>query len=291
MSSKRLEQAYAEAIQGLAVPRSDALAKADEEGYPDWDQAVVWVERLKRVILHERDEEALANEIPDLAEGLLALLERVRQGHDLDPEAATEAFIARLPEVRAQLADDVEAAFEGDPAARSFGEIIVAYPSIHAITIYRLAHELFRLGVPQLPRVLTEHAHARTGIDIHPGATIGRRLFIDHGTGVVIGESSEIGDNVRLYHGVTLGAFSPRRGQTIRGTKRHPTIGDDVTIYPGATILGGETVIGSGSVVNGNAYVTESVPPNSRVVPEAPRQEVRQRGGTRPGDEQLHWDI
>ena len=131
--------------------------------------------------------------------------------------------------------------------------------------------------MPQIPRIMSEHAHARTGIDIHPGARIGRRFFIDHGTGVVIGETSEIGDSVRIYQGVTLGAFSPRRGQTIRGMKRHPTIGDDVTIYAGATILGGETVIGRGSVISGNAYVTESVPPNSRVVPEAPHQEVRRR--------------
>jgi serine O-acetyltransferase len=193
--------------------------------------------------------------------------------------------------VRRRLSEDVEAAFEGDPAAKSFGEIVVAYPSIHAIAIYRLAHELVLLGVPQIPRIMSEHAHARTGIDIHPGAEIGRRFFIDHGTGVVIGETSQIGDCVRLYHGVTLGSFSPRRGQTIRGLKRHPTIEDDVTIYPGATILGGDTVIGRGSVVNGNAYVTSSVPPGSRVVPEAPRQEVRRRGGPDEDADQLHWDI
>ena len=291
MSSKRLQEACAATVASLSTSQSDALAKADDEGYPDRTQAVVWVERLERIILHERDEEVLRREIPALAEGLLALLAAVRREEGFDPEAVVAAFIPRLPEVRARLAEDIEAAFEGDPAARSFGEIIVAYPSIHAITIYRLAHELVLLGVPQLPRILSEHAHARTGIDIHPGATIGRRLFIDHGTGVVIGESSTIGDDVRTYHGVTLGAFSPRRGQTIRGTKRHPTIGDDVTIYPGATILGGETVIGSGSVVNGNAYVTESVPPNSRVIPEAPRQEVRQRGDGKADAEQLHWDI
>ncbi len=166
----------------------------------------------------------------------------------------------------------------------------MAYPSIHAIATYRLAHELVKLGVPQIPRIMAEHAHARTGIDIHPGAKIGRRFFIDHGTGVVIGETSEIGDNVRLYHGVTLGAFSPRRGQTVRNVKRHPTIEDDVTIYPGATILGGETVIGRGSVVNGNAYVMESVPPGSRVVPEPPRQMVRRRTGG-PAGEPLHWEI
>ena len=192
--------------------------------------------------------------------------------------------------MRRRIAEDVEAAFEGDPAAKSFAEIVVAYPSIDAIAIYRLAHELVKLGVPQIPRIMTEHAHARTGIDIHPGAQIGRRFFIDHGTGVVIGETSEIGDNVRIYQGVTLGAFSPRRGQRIRGMKRHPTIEDDVTIYAGATILGGETVIGHCSVISGNTTVTESVPPNSRVVPEPPRQEVR-RGDSECSPEQLYWDI
>ncbi|MCP5066117.1 MAG: serine acetyltransferase [bacterium] len=291
MSSKSLQQVCAATAASLSVGREDALAKADDEGYPDWVKAVVWVEHLKGIILHERDEETLRTEVPAIAKGLRELLADVRKEEGFDPDAVVTAFIRCLPEVRARLAEDIEAAFEGDPAAKSFGEIIVAYPSIHAIAIYRLAHELVLLGVPQLPRIVTEHAHARTGIDIHPGARIGRRLFIDHGTGVVIGESSEIGDDVRLYHGVTLGAFSPRRGQTLRGTKRHPTIGDNVTIYPCATILGGETVIGSGSVVNGNAYLTESVPPNSRVIPEAPHQEVRQRSGreTRPG--QLHWDI
>ncbi|HEU4430588.1 MAG TPA: serine acetyltransferase, partial [Myxococcota bacterium] len=144
--------------------------------------------------------------------------------------------------------------------------------------------------VPAIPRIMTEHAHSRTGVDINPGAKIGRRFFIDHGTGVVIGESAELGDNVRIYQGVTLGAFSPRRGQTIRGTKRHPTIEDDVTIYAGATILGGETVIGRGSVISGNAVITESVPPGSRVVPEPPRQEVRQRSDVRE-PKQLNWEI
>jgi len=195
-----------------------------------------------------------------------------------------------LSEVRRRIGEDVEAAFEGDPAAKSFAEIVVSYPSIDAIAVHRLAHELMKLGVPQIPRIMSEHAHARTGIDIHPGAQIGRRLFIDHGTGVVIGETSVIGDNVRIYQGVTLGAFSPRRGQRIRGTKRHPTIENDVTIYAGATILGGDTVIGHCSVISGNAVVTESVPPNSRVVSEPARLEIR-RGDTECSPEQMAWDI
>ena len=156
---------------------------------------------------------------------------------------------------------------------------MVSYPALHAIAIYRIAHELHLLGVPILPRMMTEHAHDRTGIDIHPGAKIGRRFFIDHGTGVVIGETTAIGDNVRIYQGVTLGARSPRHGEMLRGVKRHPTIEDDVVIYAGATILGGETVIGRGSVIGGNVWLVDSVPEDSRVTLEQPRLLVRQRPG------------
>jgi serine O-acetyltransferase len=290
MEAKRPEDVYEATVAALSAVGDDALSKADGEGYPDWDEVVAMAERAKAVVLHQRDRSVLRAQIPALAERLRRLLDRVGQPEDFDPDAVVAAFLERLPEVRRRLAEDVEAAFEGDPAAKSFGEIVVAYPSIHAIATYRLAHELVKLGVPQIPRIMAEHAHARTGIDIHPGARIGSRFFIDHGTGVVIGETTEIGDNVRLYHGVTLGAFSPRRGQTVRHVKRHPTIEDDVIIYPGATILGGETVIGRGSVVNGNAYVTESVPPESRVVPEPPRQMVRRRKDRATG-EQLHWEI
>jgi serine O-acetyltransferase len=289
LSTRVLDTAYADAIQALSAPGDDALSKADAEGFPDWSEVVGWAERLKALVLHQREREKLRSELPALGEHLLGFLERLPLPEGVLPAELVARFVARLSEVRARLAEDVEAALEGDPAAKSLGEIVAAYPAIHAIALHRLAHELHALGVPQLPRILSEHSHARTGIDIHPGARIGRSFFIDHGTGVVIGETSVIGDRVRLYHGVTLGAFSPRRGQTLRGTKRHPTLGDDVTIYPCATILGGETVIGSGSVVNGNAYVTESVPPNSRVVPEAPRQEIRRRGGD--GQLGLDWDI
>lgn len=277
-------------LAALSESGDDALSKADCEGYPNWDQAVEWTERLKDTVLHERDRAALRSTLEALRERFLSLMSQVGLSGEVDAEAVWETLQTKLPDVRELLAEDVEAAFEGDPAAKSFGEIVAAYPSIFSLAIYRLAHVLYQEGVPQLPRMMAEHAHARTGIDIHPGAKVGRRFFIDHGTGVVIGETSEIGDRVRMYHGVTLGAFSPRRGQTIRGVKRHPTIRDDVTIYPGATILGGETEIGSGSVINGNAFVTESVPPDSRVVPEAPRQEVRQAQRDETG-EQLDWDI
>ena len=187
---------------------------------------------------------------------------------DLAAETALE-FLRRIPRVRRLLEGDVEAAYDGDPAARSLDEIIFSYPGLEAITVYRVAHELWDLKVPLLPRIMTEAAHSATGIDIHPGARIGEHFFIDHGTGVVIGETTEIGDNVRMYHGVTLGARSVPKGEKanlVRGQKRHPTIEDNVTIYPGATILGGDTVIGRGSTIGGNVWLTHSVPPNSIVM-------------------------
>lgn len=178
----------------------------------------------------------------------------------------------RLPELRDLLDKDVRAAYDGDPAAQSVEEVIFSYPAIEAITTYRIAHELYKEHVPLIPRILTENAHSRTGIDIHPGATIGHSFFIDHGTGVVIGETTVIGNNVKLYQGVTLGALSfPRdaNGALIRNRKRHPTIEDDVTIYSGATILGGDTVIGAGSVIGGNVWLVESVPRHSKVTCDA----------------------
>ncbi|MFZ5572981.1 MAG: serine O-acetyltransferase EpsC [Thermodesulfobacteriota bacterium] len=182
-------------------------------------------------------------------------------------------FLEKVPEIRISLAADIRAAYEGDPAAKSYDEIIFSYPGLYAITVYRIAHELYRLEVPMIPRIMTEHAHSITGIDIHPGATIGKSFVIDHGTGVVIGETSEIGDNVRIYQGVTLGALSlPKEAvEGLKGKKRHPTIQDDVVIYANATILGGDTVIGKGSVIGGNVWLTNSVPGDTKVVLEAPR--------------------
>jgi serine O-acetyltransferase len=168
-----------------------------------------------------------------------------------------------IPELRALLLLDVRAALEGDPAANSTDEVILAYPSTTALTAHRIAHFLYQRRVPLLPRIISEHVHHRTGIDIHPGAKIGRSFFVDHGTGVVIGETAEIGDRVKIYQGVTLGALSVSR--SMRGYKRHPTIEDDVTIYSGTTILGGKTVIGRGSIIGGNVWLVSSVPPYSRV--------------------------
>lgn len=182
-------------------------------------------------------------------------------------------FINAIPSIRKVLATDVRATYEGDPAAKSYDEIIFSYPGIFAITVYRIAHKLYQSGVPLLPRIMTEHAHSLTGIDIHPGAQIGESFVIDHGTGVVIGETTEIGKNVRVYQGVTLGALSVPKGagDKLRGSKRHPTIEDDVIIYSGATILGADAVIGARSIIGGNVWLTESVPPDTTVMMETPR--------------------
>lgn len=187
-------------------------------------------------------------------------------------QASAVEFMRELPRLREILATDVRAAFEGDPAAKSYDEIIFSYPGLFAVTIYRMAHELYRLGISLIPRIMSEYAHSMTGIDIHPGARIGESFFIDHGTGVVIGETTEIGKRVRLYQGVTLGALSLPRdaGEKLRNKKRHPTIEEDVIIYSGATILGGDTVIGARSVIGGNVWITESVPPDTKVFLKAP---------------------
>jgi serine O-acetyltransferase len=195
-------------------------------------------------------------------------------------EGTVIRFLDEISELRRTLAQDVQAAFDGDPAAKGLDEIIFCYPGVGAVTVYRLAHVLHRLGVPLIPRMMTEYAHGKTGIDIHPGATIGRRFFIDHGTGVVIGATTHIGDGVKLYQGVTLGARSfPRDAQTgeiVREAKRHPTIEDEVVIYANATILGGETVIGHHSVIGSSAWITRSVAPHTTVAIESPSMRIRE---------------
>ncbi len=235
----------------------------------------------------------------ELFEQVLSALRHRAMRHGLEiPDARdaaasiVEGFLSSLPAVRATLATDVEAAFDGDPAATDTDEIIFAYPGIFAISVYRVAHELSRLGVPLIPRTMTEHAHSLTGIDIHPGATIGDYFFIDHGTGVVIGETTIIGRRAKIYQGVTLGALSTRGGQSLRGVKRHPTLEDDVTVYSGASILGAETVVGEGVVISSNVFLTRSVPAHTRVSTRNPElryrnrapQELRQDAG-------LDWSI
>jgi serine O-acetyltransferase len=186
--------------------------------------------------------------------------ERTNQAEQISIE-----FFKKIPKIREYVETDVQAFFDGDPAAYNRNEIILSYPGLYAITVNRIAHELFLLSVPLIPRIMTEHAHSRTGIDIHPGATIGKYFFIDHGTGIVVGETTIIGENVKVYQGVTIGALSTRGGQKLKSVKRHPTIEDNVTIYSGASILGGETVVGAGSVIGSNAFITSSIAPGTRV--------------------------
>ena len=204
---------------------------------------------------------------------------------DEKAEKITLDFMKKIPEIRSVLETDIDAAFEGDPAAKSKAEIIFSYPGLYAISVYRIAHELEVMQVPMIPRIMTEHAHSITGIDIHPGATIGKYFFIDHGTGIVIGETTIIGEHVKIYQGVTLGGISTRGGQKLSGVKRHPTIGNNVTIYSGASILGGETVIGDDVVVGGNTFLINSVEQGTRVT--AKKQELKysskKSGGKKTG--------
>ena len=197
---------------------------------------------------------------------------RNRSLDDVDQKAdeIIHQFLSKIPALRSSIELDIQAAFDGDPAATSKEEVIFSYPGVFGVSVYRMAHELQLLSVPLIPRIMTEYAHSVTGIDIHPGATIGSYFFIDHGTGVVIGETTTIGNNVKIYQGVTLGALSTREGQNLRGVKRHPTIEDDVTVYSGTSILGGETVIGKGVVIGSNVFLTRSVPAGTKVSLKAP---------------------
>ena len=193
----------------------------------------------------------------------------------LRAEEITGRFVKRLPEIQKMLLKDVQAGFDGDPAAKSKEEIIFSYPGCYAIYVYRIAHELYLEKVPFIPRIMSEFAHGKTGIDINPGATIGEYFFIDHGTGVVIGETTKIGNNVKIYQGVTLGALSTRMGQQLADVKRHPTIEDNVTIYSNSSVLGGETVIGENTIIGGNTFITESIPANTKVSAKSPELVIK----------------
>ena len=244
---------------------------------PDKDAIIDIIEKLRRIVFpgyfREKNyrvynaKHNLSLLIEDVMFNLTRQIALVfQESGELEESAQAHAqqvcleFFRQIPKVRALVQTDLQAAYDGDPAATSMAEIIYAYPGLFAITVYRLAHELYALNVPMVPRIMTEHAHSITGIDIHPGATVGQYFFIDHGTGIVVGETTVIGNNVKIYQGVTLGALSTRGGQSLRGKRRHPTIEDNVTIYAGASVLGGETVIGRDSVIGSNAFITKSIP-------------------------------
>lgn len=258
------------------------IDKMDPLRHPDKEIIIDIIGKLRRILFpgFSRDrnyriynaKHNLSMLIEDVMFNLNRQITLVFQGAG-EPQAQAEehaqqaclAFFHQIPAVRAVVQTDLQAAYDGDPAATSMDEIIFSYPGLFAITVYRLAHVLWELGVPLIPRIMTEHAHSVTGIDIHPGATIGKFFFIDHGTGIVVGETTIIGENVKVYQGVTLGGLSTRGGQSLRGIKRHPTIEDNVTIYAGASILGGETVIGRDSTIGANAFITHSIPPCTTV--------------------------
>lgn len=234
------------------------------------EKIVEFITEIRKVLLPEYFicKKISLNKVNQIQEKI-ELLMRLTSNEDSFAQNNALDFIKKLPKLRELILQDIESAFVKDPAARSTEEIAIAYPGIFAVMVHRIAHELHKLGYSLLARLLSEHAHSKTGIDIHPGAHIGHSFFMDHGTGIVIGETTEIGNHVTIYQGVTLGAFSfqqDENGNVIKGLKRHPTIEDEVNIYAGATILGGETIVGRRSIIGGNVWLTESVPENSKVI-------------------------
>lgn len=256
-----------------------SIDKLDPFSHPDKEVVIDMITKLLRIVYpgYSRDKSYrmynarhnLSMLIEDVMYNLNKQIAIALQGQAEDPEGRAQEisirFFRAIPGIRAVVQTDLEAFYDGDPAASSTDEIIFCYPGLFAVTVYRLAHVLYAMEVPLLPRIMTEHAHSVTGIDINPGATIGNYFFIDHGTGIVIGETTVIGDHVKLYQGVTLGALTTRGGQSLRGKRRHPTIEDNVTIYAGASILGGGTVIGRDCVIGSNVFITHSIPPCTTV--------------------------
>ena len=251
------------------------------ERLPQKDEIIDFVDELRKVTFpgfFGRENMAYANKEYFAGHKVaLSYKNDAKSYQEITEEAQEKAlgFIRCIPEVQALLCKDVEAEYNGDPAANSREEIIFSYPGLFAIFVYRYAHVLYQMKVPFIPRIMTEYAHGETGIDINPGANIGEYFFIDHGTGIVIGETTDIGNNVKIYQGVTLGALSTRKGQQLSGVKRHPTIEDNVVIYANTTILGGETIIGANSVVAGNTFVTKSIPANTKVASTMPELEIK----------------
>ena len=281
------------------------IDRLDTAGQPDRDVIVDLTHKLLRIVYpgrsrnrHRRIYNArhdLSMLIEDVTFHLteqteLILRPTLGEGAALKAQETVLAFLERIPAIRAMAQTDLTAFFDGDPAAFSTDEIVFCYPGLFAVTVYRLAHELYLQKVPMLPRIMTEHAHSTTGIDINPGATIGDHFFIDHGTGIVIGETAVIGSRVKIYQGVTLGALTTRGGQSLRGQRRHPTIEDDVTIYAGASILGGNTVIGRDCVIGSNVFITHSIPPCTTVSVKS--QELQYKPRSCPGCSRAEpfWD-
>ena len=267
-------------LQGRDIDRIEPFR------HPDKDVIIDMIDKLRRIVFPGyflektyriyNAKHNLSMLIEDVMFNLNQQINLVVRDSQKSQEICLE-FFRNIPEVRALVQTDLEAAFEGDPAASGKEEIVFSYPGLFAITVYRLAHVLQELGVPMIPRIMTEYAHSVTGIDIHPGATIGEHFFIDHGTGIVVGETTVIGRGVKIYQGVTLGALSTRGGQSLRGKRRHPTIEDNVTIYAGASILGGDTVIGRDSVIGSNAFITQSVAPNTTVTNKSAELQMKSR--------------
>ena len=267
-------------LQGRDIDRIEPFR------HPDKDVVIDIIDKLRRIVFPGyflektyriyNAKHNLSMLIEDVMFNLNQQITLVLRDAQRSEEICLE-FFRSIPKVRALVQTDLQAAYDGDPAASGKEEIVYSYPGLFAITVYRLAHVLQVLGVPMIPRIMTEHAHSVTGIDIHPGATIGEHFFIDHGTGIVVGETTVIGDRVKIYQGVTLGALSTRGGQGLRGKRRHPTIEDNVTIYAGASILGGDTVIGRDSVIGSNAFITESIAPNTTVTIKNQELQLRSR--------------
>jgi len=291
MSSKFDESAVIKSVAQTVLADRDA----EVDGlYPDKTVIEEIISKMQYILFPEY----LGSEYGSLPEyGLGAALEEVfrklenqislvfklsteYQNKSGDAQDTVLEFMQKIPSIRANLLTDVEAAYEGDPSAYSKAEIIISFPGLYAVMVQRIAHELYLLSIPLIPRIMTEHAHSITGIDVHPGASIGRYFFIDHGTGTVIGETAVIGNHVKIYQGVTIGALSTRGGQLLKGVKRHPTIEDYVTIYSGASILGGSTVIGENTVIGSNAFVTKSVPDKTKVSVRSPELQYKNSDNT-----------
>ena len=273
---KQIEKVVDDILEDYRIGRD--IDKMEAFRQPDKDVVIDVLEKLRRIVFpgyfREKNyrtynaKHNLSMLIEDVMYNLSKQIALVFQEDGRTEDEAKQTcltFLSRIPQVRTMIQTDLQAAYDGDPAATGMAEVIFSYPGLYAIGVYRLAHELYLLNVPMIPRIMTEYAHSLTGIDIHPGATVGKYFFIDHGTGIVIGETTVIGDNVKIYQGVTLGGLSTRGGQSLRGKRRHPTIEDNVTIYANASILGGDTVVGKDSVIGASAFITKSIPAGTTV--------------------------